>query len=62
MAKKRTDVIFLKIDANELKFLARDYTIEDVPTFVFLKQGKEVDRCVAPVINHLRRKIDRLAW
>ncbi|EYU23841.1 hypothetical protein MIMGU_mgv1a012066mg [Erythranthe guttata] len=89
MAKKRTDVIFLKIDANELKLcntlqpffaspnifgnlifaelncvqtLACDYTIEDVPTFVFLKQGKEVDRCVAPVINHLRRKIDRLAW
>ncbi|XP_012853390.1 PREDICTED: TPR repeat-containing thioredoxin TDX-like isoform X2 [Erythranthe guttata] len=62
MAKKRTDVIFLKIDANELKTLACDYTIEDVPTFVFLKQGKEVDRCVAPVINHLRRKIDRLAW
>ncbi|PIN21690.1 Thioredoxin [Handroanthus impetiginosus] len=45
-AKKMPDVIFLKVDVDELKSVAEEYKVEAMPTFVFLKDGKEVDRIV----------------
>nr|GMD93772.1 thioredoxin H-type 1 [Ipomoea batatas] len=46
MAKKTPHVIFLKVDVDELKSVAEDYKVEAMPTFVFLKEGNEVDRVV----------------
>nr|AAQ23134.1 thioredoxin H1 [Ipomoea batatas] len=48
MAKKTPHVIFLKVDVDELKSVAEDYKVEAMPTFVFLKEGNEVDRVVGP--------------
>ncbi|CAN4093916.1 unnamed protein product [Withania somnifera] len=46
IAKKMPHVIFLKVDVDELKTVAEKWNVEAMPTFVFLKAGKEVDRVV----------------
>ncbi|XP_021758334.1 thioredoxin H5-like [Chenopodium quinoa] len=45
-ANKYEDVLFLKVDVDELKTVAEDFKVDSMPTFVFLKQGKVVDRFV----------------
>ncbi|KAK1391677.1 Thioredoxin domain-containing protein [Heracleum sosnowskyi] len=43
-AKKMTDVIFLKVDVDELESVSQEYEVEAMPTFVFIKEGVVVDR------------------
>jgi len=45
-AKKLPHVTFLKVDVDELKSVAEDWAVEAMPTFVFLKEGKLVDKVV----------------
>ncbi|KAL5705609.1 hypothetical protein ACHQM5_023892 [Ranunculus cassubicifolius] len=45
-AKKYSNVIFLKVDVDELKTVATDWAVEAMPTFMFLKEGKIVDKVV----------------
>ncbi|XP_021759899.1 thioredoxin H5-like [Chenopodium quinoa] len=45
-ANKYEDVLFFKVDVDELKTIAEDYKVHSLPTFVFLKDGKEVNRFV----------------
>ncbi|KAJ8764359.1 hypothetical protein K2173_006099 [Erythroxylum novogranatense] len=42
-AKKLPNVIFLKVDVDELRTVAEEWKVEAMPTFVFLKDGKAVD-------------------
>jgi len=42
MAKENTDVVFLKVDVEELDDLAAEYEINCMPTFIFIKQEKKV--------------------
>ncbi|KAL7262644.1 hypothetical protein ACSBR1_000913 [Camellia fascicularis] len=46
MVAKFIDVKFLKIDVDELSDVAEEFGVEVMPTFVLVKQGKEVDRVV----------------
>ncbi|XP_055833570.1 thioredoxin H-type 1-like [Solanum dulcamara] len=46
IAKKMPHVIFLKVDVDELKTVAEEWNVEAMPTFVFIKEGKEVSRVV----------------
>ncbi|ONK75738.1 uncharacterized protein A4U43_C03F20020 [Asparagus officinalis] len=46
LAKKFTDVLFLKVDVDELKTVAQDWAIEAMPTFVFVKEGTIIDKVV----------------
>lgn len=39
-----TNVTFLKVDVDESPELTEQYSISAMPTFVFLKDGKEVKR------------------
>ena len=56
-AKKFTQVIFLKVDVDELKTVAQDWAIEAMPTFIFLKEGSEVNRVVGARKDELLQKI-----
>ncbi|CAH1426396.1 unnamed protein product [Lactuca virosa] len=58
LAKKFTDVIFVKIDVDELKSIAEDFSVEAMPTFMFLKDGKVVDRIVGASKDELPKKIE----
>ncbi|KAG6776520.1 hypothetical protein POTOM_020033 [Populus tomentosa] len=46
LAKKFPNVTFLKVDVDELKTVAEEWNVDAMPTFIFLKDGKLVDKTV----------------
>ncbi|XP_038990487.1 thioredoxin H1-like [Phoenix dactylifera] len=58
LAKKFTNVIFLKVDVDELKSVAQDWAIEAMPTFIFLKEGTIVEKLVGAHKDDLPKKIE----
>lgn len=57
LAGKYPKVVFLKVDIDEAKDVAARWNISSVPTFFFLKNGKEVDKVVGADKSALERKI-----
>nr|GEX84017.1 thioredoxin H2 [Tanacetum cinerariifolium] len=57
LANKYQDVVFVKIDVDELRDVAQQFGIEAMPTLVLLKQGKEVERIVGADKDELEKKI-----
>ncbi|KAK1263142.1 Thioredoxin H2-1 [Acorus gramineus] len=57
-AAKFTDVTFAKIDIDELRSVAKEWKVEAVPTFVFVKQGTEVGKVVGANKEELEKKIE----
>ncbi|BAT77733.1 hypothetical protein LR48_Vigan09g027400 [Vigna angularis] len=57
IAKKMTHVTFLKVDVDELESVSREWEIEAMPTFLFLKEGKLVDKVVGAKKEELHAKI-----
>uniref|UniRef100_A0A5B7BTR9 Putative Thioredoxin H-type 1, H1,TRX1 n=1 Tax=Davidia involucrata TaxID=16924 RepID=A0A5B7BTR9_DAVIN len=60
-ARKMHNVIFLKVDVDELKTVAEDWAIEAMPTFIFLKEGKIVDKVVGAKKEDLQLTIAKHA-
>ncbi|WOL08895.1 thioredoxin H1 [Canna indica] len=60
LAKKFTNVSFLKVDVDELKDVAQEFDIEAMPTFVFLKEGNIVDKLIGANKDDLPKKIELL--
>ena len=44
VSKELTDVKIVKVDVDECEKTARQFGIMSIPTLVFLKNGKEIDR------------------
>ncbi|KAL4351362.1 hypothetical protein GQ457_06G041780 [Hibiscus cannabinus] len=59
MAARFTDVEFVKLDVDELPDVAQEFGVQAMPTFVLLKNGKEVDRVVGAQKNELEKKVDK---
>ncbi|XP_057449332.1 thioredoxin H1-like [Lotus japonicus] len=59
LAKKYTNVIFLKVDVDELKSVAQDWAVEAMPTFMFVKEGSIVDKVVGAKKEELQQKIEK---
>ncbi|CAL2273957.1 unnamed protein product [Prunus armeniaca] len=57
LAKKLPNVIFVKVDVDELKSVAQDWAVEAMPTFMFLKEGKIVDKVVGAKKDELQQTI-----
>ncbi|KAF6150880.1 hypothetical protein GIB67_020963 [Kingdonia uniflora] len=57
LSKKYPKGVFLKVDIDELRDVAAGWNISSVPTFIFLKKGKEIDRMSGADKNGLERKI-----
>ncbi|KAB2044883.1 hypothetical protein ERO13_D01G101800v2 [Gossypium hirsutum] len=57
LAKKLPNVIFLKVDVDELNTVAQEWAIEAMPTFVFLKEGTIIDKVVGARKEELQQKI-----
>lgn len=57
LAVKYPKVVFLKIDIDQFGSIAQAWRVDSVPTFFFVKQGKEVDKVVGGDKIGLERKI-----
>ncbi|GER40397.1 thioredoxin [Striga asiatica] len=57
LAKKFPNVTFLKVDVDELKSVAQDWAVEAMPTFIFLKEGKILDRVLGAKKEELQQTI-----
>jgi len=57
LAEKHRNVVFLKADIDEVGDVAQRWNVSSVPTFFFLRNGKEVDKVVGADKNGLERKI-----
>lgn len=61
LAEKYPKVVFLKVDIDEAKDAAARWNINSVPTFFFVKNGKEVDKVVGADKSSLEKKIAKYA-
>nr|AHF27221.1 H-type thioredoxin [Hevea brasiliensis] len=61
LARKMPNVILLKVDVDELKSVAEDWAVEAMPTFMFLKEGKIVDKVVGAKKEELESTIAKHA-
>ncbi|CAN6288582.1 unnamed protein product, partial [Urochloa humidicola] len=58
LAKKNPNVVFLKVDVDELKAIAEQFSVEAMPTFLFMKEGDVKDRVVGAVKEELTKKLE----
>ncbi|KAF8399403.1 hypothetical protein HHK36_015267 [Tetracentron sinense] len=56
-AAKFNDVKFVTIDVDELTEVAQQFEVTAMPTFVLIKDGKEVDKLVGADKKELKKKI-----
>ncbi|KAK8685808.1 hypothetical protein V6N13_124842 [Hibiscus sabdariffa] len=59
LAKKFSAVMFVKVDVDELKEVAAEWDVEAMPTFLFLKEGKAVDRVVGAKKEELQQTVTK---
>lgn len=57
LASKHPKVVFLKVDIDELRDVAARWNISSVPSFFFVKNGREVDKVVGADKSGLEKKI-----
>lgn len=57
LAGKYPKVVFLKVDIDEARDAAAEWNISSVPSFFFVKNGREVDKMVGADKSTLERKI-----
>ncbi|KAM1617226.1 hypothetical protein TB2_015876 [Malus domestica] len=57
LARKNPEVTFLKVDVDELKTVTEEWGVEAMPTFLFLKEGKVVDKVVGAKKEELQLKV-----
>lgn len=56
-AKQHPKVVFLKINIEEAAVIAQQREITSIPTFLFIKAGKEIDRIVGADKNIIESRI-----
>ncbi|EEF31587.1 Hsc70-interacting protein, putative [Ricinus communis] len=61
LAAKYPKTVFLKVDIDEARDVAARWNISSVPTFYFIKNGKEIDKVVGADKNGLEKKIEQYA-
>ncbi|XP_058804043.1 thioredoxin-2 [Phymastichus coffea] len=60
LSQELTDVVFLKIDVDKLEDASQEYDISSMPTFVFIKNGAEVERFSGANIDKVKATINKL--
>jgi suppressor of tumorigenicity protein 13 len=57
LAQKHPQVVFFKLDIDQLGSVAQEWNVTSVPTFFFVKNGKTVDTVVGADKNGLERSV-----
>ena len=55
----KESVVFMKVDVDEAEEVAAKYSVDAMPTFVLIKDGKEIDRVVGASVDQLKEKIEK---
>ncbi|KAL6609778.1 hypothetical protein ACP70R_034194 [Stipagrostis hirtigluma subsp. patula] len=58
LSLKHSDLIFLSVDVDELPELVTQFDIRATPTFIFMKDNKEIDKLVGGNQADLEKKFD----
>jgi len=59
-SEEQTDVVYLKVDVDDNEESAASYSVEAMPTFIFVKNGNKVDSVVGANQEKLKAKIAEL--
>ncbi|XP_051876123.1 thioredoxin-like [Pristis pectinata] len=59
-SEEHTDVIFCSVDSDEAEDITVAYDIKSLPTFIFFKKEKEVDKITGADKSQLESKIKEL--
>ncbi|XP_058479501.1 thioredoxin-like [Solea solea] len=58
LAEKYTNIVFLKVDVDEALDVGEEYNVSSMPTFLFIKNSKELDRFSGASQDKLRAKLE----
>ncbi|CAM6041197.1 unnamed protein product [Sphagnum compactum] len=61
LSKKYPGLIFLKVDVDEVPDVTSAWEIRAMPTFLFIKEGKQIDKIVGANKDELDRKVQHYA-
>ncbi|XP_030446678.1 thioredoxin H-type-like [Syzygium oleosum] len=61
LAKKMSNVLFLKVDVDELQSVSVQYEVEAMPTFLLFKEGQVVDKLVGARKDELQELVAKHA-
>jgi thioredoxin 1 len=61
LSRKFGQLVFVKVDVDEVQEVAAQYEVRAMPTFLFIKDGQQIDKVVGADKNELERKCNRYA-
>jgi len=54
MSKNMDNVVFLKVDVDEVEDITEEYQVQAMPTFIFIKKGEKVDILTGANVEKLK--------
>ncbi|KAI8977265.1 thioredoxin-like protein [Mycotypha africana] len=60
-AEETANVVFAKIDVDEVPDVATKYQVRAMPTIMYFKDGNKVDEVVGANVANIKAKLDALA-
>jgi len=61
LSQKHPQLVFLKVDVDKLRELSETWNVQAMPTFVFIKNGKQIDTLVGADKSELEKKVKSYA-
>jgi hypothetical protein len=60
LSEKYTDIVFLKVDADDSEKLSESFQINALPTFLFLNKGNVINRLEGADLKELNKNVINL--
>jgi len=61
LSKKHPDIKFFEVDVDVCDYLSEKFKVQAMPTFVFLREGKEFSKLQGADSEKLRKGVQELA-
>jgi len=61
LSKKFSNLIFLKVDVDEVQDVTAKWEVRAMPTFIFIQNGKQIDKIIGANKDELERKVAHFA-